>query len=352
MALAPVMEEPRLTVRPLQPADEPKWDAFVRAQPEGSPFHLIAWKRTLEQVFGYKPMYLVAEAEGQIKGVLPLFEIRNLVVGHVLISTPFATEGGILADSPEARRAIVAELKSAAHRLRVDYVELRNTWEGQCAGFDRITRYVTFVMPAASDDNALLRSLPTNMRSNVRRSLKHPFSARQTRELDAFIGLHAGNYRRLGTPCFARKHYAALVKNFGDELDIQEVILEDKVVAASMNLYFRDHVHTFYVASDDRYYEFLPNNYLYFHNIRLAGQGGYRYVDFGRSKKGTGPFEFKRRWGAEMRELPYEILLVRRTTMPNFSPTNPKFGLAIGLWKKLPLWLTRLLGPFLIRLFP
>jgi len=53
-----------------------------------------------------------------------------------------------------------------------------------------------------------------------------------------------------------------------------------------------------------------------------------------------------------MRELPYEVVLINRRELPNFSPVNPKFHLAIKLWRSVPLWLTRLVGPALIRLFP
>jgi hypothetical protein len=50
--------------------------------------------------------------------------------------------------------------------------------------------------------------------------------------------------------------------------------------------------------------------------------------------------------------LPYEMLLVRRKEVPNFSPTNPKFQFAIRVWQHLPLPVTRMLGPSLVRLFP
>jgi hypothetical protein len=63
-------------------------------------------------------------------------------------------------------------------------------------------------------------------------------------------------------------------------------------------------------------------------------------------------FEFKRHWNTTQRELPYEMILVRRKDLPNFSPANPKFELAIQIWRRLPLFLTRLAGPRLIRLFP
>jgi len=45
-------------------------------------------------------------------------------------------------------------------------------------------------------------------------------------------------------------------------------------------------------------------------------------------------------------------LLVSQKEVPNYSPQNPKFQLAIKIWQKLPLSVTRLLGPRIVRLFP
>jgi hypothetical protein len=112
-------------------------------------------------------------------------------------------------------------------------------------------------------------------------------------------------------------------------------------------------MHTYYAASDPAFSDHAPNDYMYFEFLRYASQNGYHTFDFGRSKRETGTFEFKRLWGAtEMRPLPYEVLLVRRRDPPNFSPKNPKFGMAIKVWQKLPLAVTTTLGPRLIRLFP
>ena len=307
----------------------------------------------MEQTFGFEPRYRMVMEGDRIRGVLPMFLVKNFMLGKALISVPFATYGGILSDSAAVRDRLGADARELGERLGVEYLELRNAHEEQCAGFERITRYATFEQEVGPDEEGLLKSLPANMRSKVRRALKNGFSTRrQTTDFSAFAELHAGNYRRLGTPSFPLRHYAALLKNFGESVEIREVLLEDKVVAASMNFLFRDQAHAFYVASDERYHESLPNNYLYFDNMRWAGQNGYRTFDFGRSKKETGPFEFKRRWGIVPRELPYEILLIRRKSLPNFSPVNPKFQLAIRVWKKLPLPVTRILGPRLISLFP
>jgi hypothetical protein len=91
---------------------------------------------------------------------------------------------------------------------------------------------------------------------------------------------------------------------------------------------------------------------MYWELMKWAAEQGFRMFDFGRSKKGTGSFAFKSQWNMDVQPLDYQVLLVKRKTVPNFSPVNPKFEMAIRIWKKLPLSLTKLLGPAVVRLIP
>jgi hypothetical protein len=90
--LATCILESGLTIscRTLASGERSAWDAFVYAHPEGSPFHLMAWRDTIETIFNYRPEYMVAREGSRIVGVLPLFLIDNFVTGRVLMSTPFA----------------------------------------------------------------------------------------------------------------------------------------------------------------------------------------------------------------------------------------------------------------------
>jgi FemAB-related protein (PEP-CTERM system-associated) len=168
----------------------------------------------------------------------------------------------------------------------------------------------------------------------------------------AFIDLYTRNLRKLGTPSFPARHFHTLLQNFGKEADVREVRLDGKVVSAVLTFYFRDQMLPYYGASDPEYNEYAPNNYMYFDLMRWGGKNGYRRFDFGRSKKESGSFDFKAHWGMEMRDLPYEMLLVKRTAMPDFSPNNRKYHQLIEWWQKMPLPLTRAIGPYLIRLVP
>jgi FemAB-related protein (PEP-CTERM system-associated) len=342
-----------LEVRPLTTAENSLWDAFVDAHPHRSPFHLVAWKKTLEASFRYRAEYLLAIDSGRLRGVLPLFLIDNPIMGRVLLSSPFAMYGGILADSPEVLAAIAAHATGMAKRLEVQYLELRNSFPEQCAGFHRISRYVSFTQHTnITSEEELLEALPKKTRNMVRKSLKYGYSTRFTEDLGAFYDLMTRNYRRLGTPIFPRAYFAELLRNFGPLADLREILMEGQVAAASINLLYGGDMHTFYAASNQKLLHAAPNNYMYFDYLLWAARNGFPRFDFGRSKLDTGTYEFKRHWLTEMRELPYEILLVKRKDLPNFSPKNPKFELALKVWERLPLAVTRWLGPYLIRLFP
>lgn len=306
----------------------------------------------MEATFGYRPHYLVAVDGSRICGVLPLFLVSNLLMGKVLLSTPFAVYGGILAESGEALAALGSEAAKLGEAMGVDHVELRNAYQEQCAGFSNVSRYVSFVQQIGPDEEAMLGAIPRKTRYMVRKALKHPFTMAPAADPGVFIDLYTRNLRKLGTPSFPAHHFHTLLKNFGAEADVREVRLEGKPVSAVLTFYFRDQVLPYYGASDPAYNEYAPNNYMYFELMRWGGQNGYKLFDFGRSKKESGSFDFKAHWGMEVRDLPYEMRLVKRTALPDFSPKNPKFQAAIRLWQKTPLAVTRAVGPLLVRLVP
>src|SRR6185312_10466990 len=132
-----------LKVSTLSQDDYAAWDEYVIRNAHGTPFHLIAWKKTIEESFYYKPHYLIARDQS-IRGILPLFFVHNAVIGKALISSPFAVYGGILADSKEAHRMLFDRAKALGEQLRVDYIELRNWNREQCVGEPNVSRYVAF----------------------------------------------------------------------------------------------------------------------------------------------------------------------------------------------------------------
>jgi FemAB-related protein (PEP-CTERM system-associated) len=341
------------TVQFLNDSLNQRWDRFVLAHPQGSPFHLLAWKRTIEETFDYRPHYLLAMEGNAVRGVLPLFLVKNMLIKRALISSPFAVYGGILADSAEAHQALHRLVLRLGAELNVQYVELRNAYPEQCVGFEKISRYVTFTSEVGPDETAGLAALPRKMRYMVRKALKEDFSTGIASDPRVFERLYAESLRRLGTPSFPARYFDCLLRHFQGSADIRETVLEGRTVAAVLSFYFRDQVLPYYGASDPEFNAKAPNNFMYYDLMRSAGRNGCRVFDFGRSKKDSGgSYDFKSHWGMAERSLPYEMLLVKRKTLPNYSPANPVFRVPRLIWQHLPAVVTRTAGPALIRLVP
>src|SRR5262249_27350391 len=138
--------------------------------------------------------------------------------------------------------------------LEAEYIELRNSYVEQCLGESNVSRYVTFTQQTEADESKLLESLPKKTRNMVRKALRYSYTTRiQTSDFRSFQDLYARSMRRLGTPNFPSRHFARLKANFGEMIDVREVLLDNKVVAASLNFYFRDQMHVYYAASDPAY---------------------------------------------------------------------------------------------------
>ena len=91
---------------------------------------------------------------------------------------------------------------------------------------------------------------------------------------------------------------------------------------------------------------------LYWSVLRLAIERQYRYFDFGRSSRDSGTFRFKQQWGAKPRQLFWNYWLRGNGRLPALNPDNPRYALAINLWRRLPLSVTTWLGPSIVKNLP
>jgi len=334
-------------------AVEAAWDSFVHGHPQASFCHQLAWKRVMEQTYGYRPVYAYSERDGKMTGIAPAFLISSWMTGRCLISIPFAVYGGICATDEESATALRNYLEKAATELQVEYLELRSREGELLSGYHQNPRYATFTLPLNSDVQALYSSLPKDIRYMIRKAEKANLTVKHGGEqLDVFYHLMTVNLRRLGTPAFPRSLFRNLLREYGSQADITVVYSGDKPVSAGMSFFFRDWMQPYYIGSLDEAKGLAANNFLWWELMKLAAQKGCSTFDFGRSKRDSGNFDFKKKWAPKIESLNYQVRLVRRKELPNFSPTNPKFQAATNAWKKLPLGLTRVIGPRVVRWFP
>jgi FemAB-related protein (PEP-CTERM system-associated) len=335
-------------VRELQPGDSSRWDEFVTGCDEATFFHRAGWKSVIERAFGHRTKFLYAEAGGRIEGVLPLAELRSILFGHALVSLPFCVYGGTAAKSERARNALDQAARALAESWRVDHLEYRSPTPCH-PDWAHSDLYVTFRKAIDPDIERNLQEIPRKQRAMVRKGIKAGLKSEIDEGVERFFAAYAHSVHRLGTPVFSRRYFGILREVFGQDCEVLTVTQDGGLVASVISFYFRDQVLPYYGGGTDQAREVAGNDFMYWELMRRACERGIRIFDYGRSKRGTGSFDFKKNWGFEPQPLRYEYLLVKGKRVPEVNPLNPKYRLMIKTWQRLPLPLANLIGPLISR---
>ena len=330
-------------------ASAERWDAFVTNCAQATFFHRAGWQRVIEQVFKHRTYFLYAERNGRIEAVLALAHVKSVLFGNALVSLPFTVYGGVAADNGESAAALEAEAQSIAGALRVDHLELRNTvvrhpdWPTQ-------DLYVTFRKELFPEAEANMLAIPRKQRAMVRKGIKNGLVSEIDRDVDRFFELFAGNVHRHGTPALPKRYFAALLREFGEHCEVLTVTDGNgRALSSVLSFYFRDEVLPYYAGDDEAARATAANDFKYWELMRRACERGVKVFDYGRSKRGTGSYAFKKNWGFEPTALAYEYVLYRGERVPEHNPLNPKYRLFIKLWQRLPRPLASFVGPYIVK---
>ena len=347
---APLLSRP-VAIRPAVPIDEARIVAYVANHPDGTPFHLPAWGRAVADGCNQTDATLVAEgADGAIAGVLPLTRVASRLFGTALVSAGFAVGGGILADDAGAARDLANEAWRRATDLSAASLELRG---GSAPGGEFRTddaTYLGFVRPLAADDSAELAAIPRKQRAEVRKALAGDFAisvGRAACDLADHYAVYSESVRNLGTPVFPRRLFATVLAAM--DADILTVRHGSVPVASVLSLYWRGTVLPYWGGGTAAARPLRANDAMYFALMRHARERGCTRFDFGRSKAGTGAAAFKRNWGFEGRPLPYHVRTADGAARRAVNPLDPRYARKVAAWKRLPLPVANLIGPWLAR---
>jgi len=331
-----------------------EWERYVLSHPEATNYHRAAWKRVVERSFGHRTHYLVATDDtGEIRGVLPLVHMDSRLFGSFLVSLPFFNYGGVLTDSDEATQVLVRRAGELRTETGAGYVELRHC--------DTIVDFlpskqhkVTMILSLEKDADAQWKGFNAKLRNQVRKAEKSGLvpTIGGLELLDGFYDVFARNMRDLGTPVYGKDFFRNVLTELPDATRIIAVSHSGTIIAAAIATWFRDTIEIPWASSIADYKSMCPNNMLYWEAIRFAIGAGFEKFDFGRSTPNEGTFNFKKQWGALAVPLSWQYLMEEGKALPELNPHNPKYEMAIRIWRKLPLGLTRILGPSIVRSIP
>ncbi|WP_224981902.1 FemAB family XrtA/PEP-CTERM system-associated protein [Geomonas agri] len=333
--------------------DGQEWDSYVASHPGATSYHRYFWRRVVEESFGHRGFYLLARSGRRSVGVLPLIHMKSRLFGNFLVSVPFFNYGGVLSSGAAATEALLKEGERVMAACGASHLELRHLGE-PLPGLATRSHKVTMILELAADPEGQWGRFNPKLRNQVRKAQKSGLevAAGGKELLDGFYRVFCRNMRDLGTPVYGREFFENVLDASGAGARVVSVLFEGEAVASGIMTRFRDRVEVPWASSNRDFRERCPNNMLYWEAIRLAIREGARRFDFGRSTPGEGTYNFKKQWGAEPVPLYWQYLLRQGTSLPELNPSNPKYRMAVKGWQKLPVALTRLVGPAIVRNIP
>jgi FemAB-related protein (PEP-CTERM system-associated) len=344
-------ELPDLVVAPAAPAD---WDEYVRSHPAGTAYHRSEVVNVGASAFKLRTYFVSARSASRLVGVLPLAEQSSLVFGRYLISVPFFTYGGLLADNPSVAKLLAKRAAELARERKAGHVELRQS--SSVPGLELAERLdkVSLVLGLPDSEQKLADNLGSKLRSQIKRAEREqPEICWGNAELiPEFYGVFAESMHKLGTPVYPRRFFDLVCAALGNDCRVLVVRAGGRVAAGAIIVRHNDTIEVPWAAATDAAKRGALNMRMYWEMLREAVGSGASAFDFGRSSVDSGTYRFKRQWGAQPRQLHWYYWLPAGAPIPTLNHTNPKYALAATLWRRMPLWCANLLGPRISRNLP
>ena len=323
--------------------------------------HDVRWLRVLRDGLGHRVMGVVSRNEvGVMDGYCPLALVKSALFGRFLVSLPYVNRAGVVGVSDEVREGIARKASEVAGLVNAQYLELRHVVgqvvEDEVLGEKREEK-VLMELDLPGCEEELWKRVGAKVRNQVRKGEKNELTIRWGGEelVDEFYDVFAVNMRDLGTPVYSKRLFGKMTEEFGADAEIAVVEYEGKVVASAILVHddYGGRVRTQVPsASCLRGYNYTnANMWMYYELLKRAVVRGSDVFDFGRSSEGSGTYRFKKQWGAKRVGCVWQYH-VRKGDIGGMRPSDEKMQRKIEMWKKMPIWVTKAIGPSIVKGIP
>mgnify|MGYP000267554046 CR=1 FL=1 len=331
------------------------WDDYIKHHPQNSIYHSQIFLSTISHTFGHKLKLLVAtdSASKGIIGLVPLIEQKSPLFGHLWTSIPFVNYGGILADNPEIEKKLLKQAQTDAFEAGAKQIEIRGLYQRPCdwkINTDKASMWLR--LPKNSD--TLLKNFKAKLRSQIKKGYTEQVEVRigKSELLKDFYTIFSRNMRDLGTPVYSVNLFKNILESLNNNAHIVIVYFNGKPASCAFLIRSEARMEIPWASTIREYNQHNLNMVLYWEVLKLSCKEACEIFDFGRSSIDASTYRFKKQWGA----LPIQHYWYSNSQdtqeSAGVNPNNPKYKLMINTWKRIPLWLANVIGPFIVKYIP
>jgi serine/alanine adding enzyme len=347
----------RWNVGPCAPASlaasRAEWTSYVQRR-QTSASRDPRWIAALAKGLGHQPYCVEAFVGDRLAGFLPLCHVRSALFGRFLVSLPYVNSGGVLADDEETAAALVDRAVELADRLKVRHLELRHEKPIEHPALTQTLTtkvHMRLTLPSAGD--RLWKGFDPKVRNQIRKGEKAGLAVYWGggELLGEFYAVFARNMRDLGTPVFGRKLFESILLEFAADAELCVVRSANRPVAAALLVHGPGMTEVPSASSLRSHNATNANMLMYWHLLQRAIARGQGAFDFGRSSRDSNTFRFKRQWGAQPEPAAWQYY-VRRGSAGDMRLESGKYDRLVRIWRRLPVPVTRWIGPWIVRGIP
>ena len=333
--------------------DAHNWEDYVLHADATVLYHDLRWREYLKGVYGLKTLYLLAENHGRTVGVLPMALVKGLNGRLRAVSCPYHMYGGVCADSLEAEIALLSDAEERLRQLGVVQWELRQV-APLFVNYGHRTDKLTVILDLPNDPDGLWVSLPAKVRNQIRKGEKSGLTVMVDgeRAWEDFYDVMAVNMRDLGSPIHCFAFFKDVAEHFPGETRVYRVFHGKRCIAAGVTILWKEKIELPWASALRESSALSGNMFLYWNMIKDSIMRGATAFDFGRCTEGSGTHKFKSQWGGTEKRLHYYYWLKSGIHDIPALQSSRGFQIASELWKRLPVPLSRLFGPSIVRRIP
>jgi serine/alanine adding enzyme len=312
------------------------------------------WLYAFRDGMGHVPYAIEATIAGHVVGFVPLCFVRSSLFGRFLVSLPYLNTAGIIAGNQRIANVLIDRAVELAHELDVRYLELRHETIQEHEQLNGVHgRKVHMRLDLPDFPGPLWESLHSKVRNQVRKGEKTGLKVIWGTEesIDPFYHVFSINMRDLGTPVYGKRFFRSVIEIFPKEAEFCVIYLEDQPIAGGLLVHGNGISEILSASSLREFNTTNANMLMYWNLLQRSIERGSAIFDFGRSTIDSSTFKFKKQWGSKPHPANWQYHLLSGQTS-EMRPDNPKYERLIRMWQRLPVPVTRWIGPHIVRGIP
>lgn len=313
-------------------------------------FHSIEWMSLVNETLGVEYKIAILQENNETVASIPFAFYRNFIKGPCAIPLQFSGYyGSIVANSNLYKKKIMNHFFQYCERKKL-YTQIPEI--NSIDGYKSHSGYSIYKIELKNNlpvEEQILSYASKRTRGYIKSAINSNLKSfvGGLELIDEFYFIYLQNMKELGTPPLPESYFKKIIEYLPK---VSKVILvkDHKKVCSGMFIMqiSEKELFTPIICTPRLYQTGQSSHLIYLKAAEEAQNFGCSIVNFGRSIDGGGPALFKKRYGLKASPL---FIYSPNKKWKVTDPNNTNWRYAIEIWKRLPIFLTKLAGKILAK---